>query len=62
MINCSNLLKRDLTLVGAISLETAGFIGNKNSHYYGFIYMFILVLFNIFIISVDTVKKKNIWG
>ena len=54
------LPKIDLTIASAISLETAGFIGNKYSHFYGFTYMFIVVLFIIFIISLDAVKNKKI--
>ena len=60
MINWSKLPKIDLTIASAISLETAGFIGNKYSHFYGFTYMFIVVLFIIFMISLDAVKNKKI--
>ena len=60
MINLSMLPKIDLTIAAAISLETAGFIGNKYSHFYGFIYMFIVVIFIIFMISLDAVKNKQI--
>ena len=60
MINWSKLPKIDLTVAAAISLETAGFIGNKYSHFHGFIYMFIVVLFIIFMISLDAVKNKEI--
>ena len=60
MINWSKLSKIDLTAAAAISLETAGFIGNKYSHIYGFTYMFIVVFFIIFIISLDAVKDKKI--
>ena len=60
MINWSKLPKTDLTVAAAISLETAGFIGNKYSHFHGFIYMFIVVLFIIFMISLDAVKNKEI--
>ena len=60
MINWSNLPKIDITVAALISLETAGFIGNKYSHFYGFTYMFIVVLFIIFIISLDAVKNKKI--
>ena len=59
MINWSKLPKIDLTIASAISLETAGFIGNKYSHFFGFTYMFIVVLFIIFMISLDAIKKKN---
>ena len=60
MIIWSKLPKIDLTFAAAISLETAGFIGNKYSHFHGFIYMFIVVLFIIFMISLDAVKNKEI--
>ena len=60
MINWSKLPKIDLTVAAAISLETAGFIGNKYSHFHGFIYMFMVVLFIIFMISLDAVKNKKI--
>ena len=60
MINLSKLPKIDLSISAAISLETAGFIGNKYSHFYGFIYMFIVVFFIIFMISLDAVKNKQI--
>ena len=49
-----------LTIATAISLKTAGFIGNKYSHFYGFTYMFIVVLFIIFMISLDAVKNRKI--
>ena len=57
MIIWSKLPKVDLTIVAVISLETAGFIGNKYTHFYGFIYIFIVILFKI---SIDSVKRKNI--
>ena len=60
MINWSKLPKIDLTVSAAISLETAGFIGNKYNHFYGFTYMFIVVFFIIFLISLDAVKNKRI--
>jgi len=60
MINWSKLPKIDLTVAAAISLETAGFIGNKYSHIYGFTYMFIVIFFIIFMISLDAVKNKKI--
>ena len=59
MINWSKLPKTDLTVATAISLETAGFIGNKYSHIYGFTYMFIVLFFIIFIFSLDSVMNKN---
>tara|TARA_B100000609_G_scaffold183212_1_gene165369 strand:+ start:497 stop:634 length:138 start_codon:yes stop_codon:yes gene_type:complete len=42
MINWYKLPKIDLAVASAISLETAGFIGNKYSHFYGFTYMSLL--------------------
>ena len=33
MTICSKLPKIDLTVAAAISLETAGFIGNKYNHF-----------------------------
>ena len=60
MINWSKLPKIDLFFSAAISLETAGFIGNKYTHFYAFTYMFIVVFFIIFMISLDAVKNKKI--
>ena len=60
MINWSKLPKVDLIVAAAISLETAGFIGNKFTHFYGFAYMFIVVFFIIIMISLDAVKNKKI--
>ncbi len=60
MINWSKIPKIDLTFALAISLETAGFIGNKYTHFYGFTYMFIVIFFIIFMISLDAVKNKKI--
>ena len=59
MINWYKLPKIDLAVASAISLETAGFIGNKYSHFYGFTYMFIIILFIILMISLDAVKNKK---
>ena len=59
MINWYKLPKIDLAVALAISLETAGFIGNKYSHFYGFTYMFIIILFIILMISLDAVKNKK---
>ena len=59
MINWYKLPKIDLAVASAISLETAGFIGNKYSHFYGFTYMFIVILFIILMISLDAVKNKK---
>ena len=60
MITWSKLPKFDLTVAAAISLETAGFIGNKYTHFYGFTYMFIVISFIIFMISLDAVKNIKI--
>ena len=60
MIIWSKLPKIDLTVAAAISLETAGFIGNKYTHYYGFAYMFIVIFLIIILISLDAVKNKQI--
>tara|TARA_B100000212_G_scaffold196032_1_gene147946 strand:+ start:227 stop:508 length:282 start_codon:yes stop_codon:yes gene_type:complete len=60
MINWSKLPKIDLAFAIAISLETAGFIGNKYSHFYSFIYMFIVIFFIILMISLEAVKNKKL--
>ena len=60
MIILSKLPKIDLTVAAAISLETAGFIGNKYTHFYGFAYMFIIIFFIIILISLDAVNNKKI--
>ena len=60
MIIWSKLPTVDLTIAAAISLETAGFIGNKYTHFYAFAYMFIFVFFIIIMISLDAVKNKKI--
>ena len=60
MFNWSELPKIDLTVAAAISLETAGFIGNKYNYFYGFSYMLVIVFFIIFMISLDAVKNKQI--
>ena len=60
MIIWSKLPKIDLTVAAAISLETAGFIGNKYTHFYGFAYMFIVIFFIIILISLDAVNYKKI--
>ena len=49
-----------LIIPAVSSLETAGFIRYKNTHFYGFTYIFIVVFFIILIISSDTVKNKQI--
>ena len=58
MIIWSKLPKIDITVAEAISLETAGFIGNKYTHFYGFTYMFIIEFIIIITISLDTIKIK----
>ena len=60
MINWFKLPKIDLTVATVISLETAGFIGNKYNHFYGFTYMFIVIFFIILMISLDAVKIKKL--
>ena len=60
MIIWSKLPKIDLTIAATILQEIAYFIGNKYTHFYGFTYMFIVVFFIIFMISLDTVKNKKI--
>ena len=59
MINWYKLPKIDLAVASAISLETAGFIGNKYSHFYGFTYMFIVILVIILMISLDAVENQK---
>ena len=60
MIIWSKLPIVDLIVATTISLETAGFIGNKYTHFYGFAYMFIVIFFIIILISLDAVKNKKI--
>jgi len=60
MIIWSKLPKIDLTVAAAISLETAGFIGNKYTHFCGFAYMFMVIFFIIILISLDAVNNKKI--
>ena len=59
MINWYKLPKIDLAVASAISLETAGFIGNKYSHFYGFTYMFIVILVIVLMISLDAVENQK---
>ena len=59
MINWYKLPKIDLAVASAITLETAGFIGNKYSHFYGFTYMFIVILLIILMISLDAVENQK---
>jgi len=58
MIKWSQLPISDLTIAAAISLETAGFIGNKYSPFHSFAYMFSIIFIIIFMISLDAVKTK----
>ena len=48
MLIWSKLPKIDLTFAAAISLETAGFIGNKYTHFYSFAYMLIVFFYHYF--------------
>ena len=59
MIKWSQLPISDLTIATLISLETAGFIGNKYSPFYSFVYMFSVVFVIIFLISLDAAERKN---
>ena len=59
MIRWSQLPISDLMIATLISLETAGFIGNKYSPFYGFAYMFSVVFIIIFLISLDAAKRNN---
>ena len=64
MIKWSKLPITDLTIASAISLETAGFIGNKYGELFGFTYFFSVNLIICLIISLDaakTNKEKNIY-
>ena len=59
MIKWSQLPISDLTIATVISLETAGFIGNKYSPLHSFAYMFSIIFVIILMISLDAVKKKS---
>ena len=59
MINWYKLPKIDLAVASAISLKTAGFIGNKYSHFYSFTYMFIVILAIVLMISLDAVENQK---
>ena len=59
MIKWSQLPISDLTIAAAISLETAGFIGNKYSPFHSFAYMFSIILLIIFMLSLDAVKTNS---
>ena len=59
MIKWSQLPISDLTIAAAISLETAGFIGNKYSPLHSFAYMFFIIFVIIFMMSLDAVNTKS---
>ena len=59
MIRWSQLPLGDLTIATLISLETAGFIGNKYGPYYSFVYMFSVIFVIIFLISLDVAKRNS---
>ena len=59
MIRWSQLPLGDLTIATLISLETAGFIGNKYGPFYSFAYMFSVNFVIIFLISLDASKKNS---
>ena len=59
MIKWSQLPISDLTIAAAISLETAGFIGNKYSPIHSFAYIFSIIFVIIVMISLDAVKSKS---
>ena len=59
MIRWSQLPLGDLTIATLISLETAGFIGNKYGPFYSFAYMFSVTFVIIFLISLDASKKNS---
>ncbi len=59
MIRWSQLPLGDLMIATLISLETAGFIGNKYGPFYGFAYMFSVIFVIIFLISLDAAKRNN---
>ena len=59
MIKWSQLPIGDLTIAAVISLETAGFIGNKYSPFHSFAYMFSIIFVIIFMMSLDAVKTKS---
>ena len=41
-------------------MRNIGIYRKKNTHFYGFAYMFIVIFFIIIFISLDVVKNKNI--
>ena len=58
MIRWSQLPYGDLMIATLISLETAGFIGNKYGPFYSFAYMFSVIFGIIFLISLDAAKSN----
>tara|TARA_B100000886_G_scaffold317922_1_gene257534 strand:+ start:113 stop:394 length:282 start_codon:yes stop_codon:yes gene_type:complete len=59
MIKWSQLPISDLTIATLISLETAGFIGNKYNPLHSFAYMFLIIFVIIFMMSLDAAKTKS---
>jgi hypothetical protein len=59
MVRWSQLPLGDLTIATLISLETAGFIGNKYGPFYSFAYMFSVTFVIIFLISLDASKRNR---
>ena len=59
MIRWSQLPLGDLTIATLISLETAGFIGNKYGPFYSFAYMFSVTFVIIFLMSLDASKRNR---
>ena len=59
MIKWVQLPLGDLTIATLISLETAGFIGNKYGPFYSFAYIFYVIFVIIFLISLDAAKRKS---
>ena len=59
MIRWSQLPLGDLMIATLISLETAGFIGNKFGPFYSFVYMFSVIFVIIFLISLDAAKRNS---
>ena len=59
MITWSKLPKIELTVAAAISLETAGFIGNKYTHFYGFIYMIIVIFLSLFWLALMQLRTEK---
>tara|TARA_B100000886_G_scaffold248059_1_gene174658 strand:- start:129 stop:410 length:282 start_codon:yes stop_codon:yes gene_type:complete len=59
MIKWSKLPIGDLSIAILISLETAGFIGNKYSPLHSFAYMFSIIFIIIFMMSLEAAKTKS---